>query len=381
MSRKRRIFDIEMPEEGSPETFPAGKKEDAGKPAEEPKPAKEAKPARRGPMATAISETAQSVRERQEAAAKIREENDSLAREHVRLKKLGLITDLVPLDKIATHKLVRDRAKGDDFELAELVASIRAIGLSNPIRVEALPDGTYELIQGYRRVSAFRALLDETGDAETWGKIPAGMVPQGENLEGLYRQMVDENLVRKDISFAEMAQLALNYAADPDTEENDPDRAVAVLFQSAGYQKRSYIRQFIKLVSVLGEDLNYPAEIPRALGLSLVSRMEEVEGVATAIRQELKGWDNRSIKDEIDVLRRYAGSGAPSGALSKPVKASTPGGRAKTTFQIDRPQGRAKCVAAAGRLEVRMDRDFTAVERRRLEQAVRDLLDSLDRGR
>lgn len=370
MSRKRRIFDIEMPEDAAPANFPAGKPEEVP-----------VAPARRGPMATAINETAQSVRDRQAVTERIREENDALAREHVRLKKQGLITDLIPLDSIATHKLVRDRAKADDHELGELIASIRDIGLSNPIRVEALPGGTYELIQGYRRLCAFRALLEETGDAEAWGRIPAGMVPLGGDLEGLYRQMVDENLVRKDISFAEMAQLALNYSADPLTEEGDPDKAVAMLFQSAGYQKRSYIRGFIKLVSALGEDLKFASEIPRALGLSLVARMEEVDGVAAAIRQELKGWDNRSIKDEVEVLRRYAGSGSPAPAPAKAAPVPSGGGRAKTTFQIDRPQGRAKCVAAAGRLEVRMDRDFTAIERRQLEQAVRYMLDRLDQGR
>ena len=67
----------------------------------------------------------------------------------------------------------------------------------------------------------------------------------GDDLEALYRKMVDENLVRKDISFAEMAMLALDYAADPGTAVNDPEKAVAVLFKSAGYQKRSYIRTFM----------------------------------------------------------------------------------------------------------------------------------------
>lgn len=63
--------------------------------------------------------------------------------------------------------------------------------------------------------------------------------------------MVDENMVRKDISFAEMAQLALHYAMDPLTEEHDPEKCGVILFKSAGYQKRSYIRNFIPLVEAL----------------------------------------------------------------------------------------------------------------------------------
>lgn len=361
MTRKRRIFDIDMPEEDAPETFPAGK----------------TAPARRGPMAAAITETAESTRHRAELEADIRAENDALAQEHVRLKKAGLITDLIDLDDIVTEKLVRDRNPGVDPELGELVASIRDLGLSNPIQVEPREDGRYELIQGWRRLSAYKQLLAETGDRDAWGQIPAGIAARGEALEALYRRMVDENLVRKDISFAEMAQLALHYAMDPLTGENDPEKAVALLFRSAGYQKRSYIRSFIKLVEVLGADLDYPHEIPRALGLSLVARMEEVDGLPAAIRAELAGWDNRSVKDELDVLRRFAGGAGPAKPKAEPL-APAPTGKAKTTFQVQRPQGMAKCTAANGRLEIRLERDFSAIDRRKLEAAVRNLLQQID---
>lgn len=357
MTRKRRIFDIDMPDEPVAETFPAGKT------------------GRRGPMATAIAETAESSRNRAEIEADIRAENDALAQEHVRLKKAGLITDLVPLDDIVTDKLIRDRAPGLDPELAELIASIRELGLSNPVQVEPREDGKFELIQGWRRLSAYRELLKETGDSDTWGSIPAGIAAKGEALEGLYRRMVDENLVRKDISFAEMAQLALHYAMDPLTAENDPDKAVALLFRSAGYQKRSYIRSFIKLLEALGDDLHFAQEIPRALGLTLVARLEEVERLRGAIRSELAGWDNRSVKDELDVLRRFAG-----GEVEPKPKAERPAtsAKAKTTFQVQRPQGIAKCTAVNGRLEIRLGCDFSAVDRRKLEAAVRAMLQQID---
>ncbi|MTH64188.1 ParB/RepB/Spo0J family partition protein [Paracoccus shanxieyensis] len=376
MTRKRRMFDIEMPDE--PAAGPAAGTFPAGKGDAQPEPARDQ---RRGPMATAISETAESSRERARLEAEIRAENDALAQEHVRLKRAGLITDLIALDAIDTQKLIRDRKPGADYELAELVASIREIGLSNPIRVEPAGEGRYELIQGWRRLSAYRALLEETGDAEAWGRIPAGIAARGDELEQLYRRMVDENLVRKDISFAEMAQLALHYAMDPMTEENDPEKAVAILFKSAGYQKRSYIRSFIRLVEGLGETLLYAAEVPRALGLALSSKLDEVPGLAAAIRAELKDWDTRSIKDELDVLRRFVGQGAdevlaPETPAAKP--APLPAGKARTTFQIQRPQGSAKCTAANGRLEIRLARDFSALDRRRLEAAVRQMLDNLE---
>ena len=367
MSRKRRMFDIDIPEDDAETGFPAGKVQPDG---------------RRGPMAAAISETAESTRDRAVIEAQIRAETDALAQEHVRLKRAGLITDLIPLDMIDTTKLIRDRKPVADFDMAELVASIRDIGLSNPIRLEPSEGGRYELIQGWRRLSAYRQLLEETGDAEAWGRIPAGIAARGDQLEALYRRMVDENLVRKDISFAEMAQLAVHYAMDPLTAENDAEKAVAILFRSAGYQKRSYIRNFIPLVERLGEVLMYPQEIPRALGLSLSQRLEEVPGLVTAIRTELKDWDTRSITDELAVLRRYAGQGGealpegPAPRTAPPAPPST--AKAKTTFQLVRPQGSAKCTAANGRLEIRLPRDFSTIDRRKLEAAVAAMLDQIE---
>jgi ParB family chromosome partitioning protein len=374
MSRKRRMFEIEMPE-GSDETPPQAA---PAEPAAETFPA--GKTARRGPMATAITEAAQSARDRQQVEAQIRAENDALAHEHVRLKKLGLVIDLVSLDQVETYKLTRDRARGPDPELAELTESIRTIGLSNPIRLEARAGGGYELIQGYRRLSAYRALLEETGDADLWGRIPAAVAQPGAELEALYRQMVDENLVRKDISFAEMAQLAVDYAADPQTAETDPEKVVALLFKSAGYQKRSYVRGFIRLLDRIGPCLHFAPAIPRALGLQLANKLEVEPELVARIRAELDGWENRSETDELEVLRRVSGAGDldPVAAPTPRVAVPATPGKAKTSFQIDRREGRAKCTAANGRLEVRLDRDFTMIDRRRLEDAVRKMLDQLD---
>ncbi|MCO8146072.1 ParB/RepB/Spo0J family partition protein [Rhodovulum tesquicola] len=373
MSKKRRMFDIDLPEDGiapAAETFPAGKVADP--------------PARRGPMAAAIAETVSSNRKRQEIEAQIRAENDALAHEHVRLKRLGLVIELVPLDLIEMSKLVRDRKTGPDAELAELKSSIAELGLSNPIRLERRDDGRFELIQGYRRLSAYRELLEETGEAERYATIPAAVSHPGDDLEALYRKMVDENLVRKDISFAEMAMLALDYASDPGTAVSDPEKAVAVLFRSAGYQKRSYIRTFMAVVEQLGEDLLFPQGIPRALGLALARKLDEVEGLAGAIRAELKDWDNRSLADELGVLRRFAGEGMPEQQEwdepepRRPVSPMGKPAKARTSFQFDRREGRGKCVAGVGKLEIRLDRDFTTIDRRRLEQAVRQMLDQLD---
>ena len=369
MSKKRRVFDIDLPDEPLAEskTFPAEKVSNS-----------ETK--RRGPMAAAITENAGSLHERTVVEAQIRAENDKLAHEHVRLKRLGLITDLIPLDQIETYKLTRDRMPGVDFELKELITSIRDVGLSNPIRVEPRADGKYELVQGFRRLAAYQALLTETGNQDVYGSIPAAIFAHGETLETLYRRMVDENLIRKDISFAEMAKLAITYADDLETDVTDADRAVATLFKSASYQKRSYIRTFIKVIEPLWKHLFFAEEIPRALGVALAQQIEDVPGTVRAIQGELKDWENRSVADELEVLRRFtAGQPDPKPRSQGKPKVQVPGAvKAKTSFQMRRPQGQVKCIAGAGRLEIRLDKDFTTVDRRKLEMAVQALLDKLD---
>ena len=366
MSKKRRVFDIEMPDD-SP-GVPAG----TG-----PMETKSATPARRGPMASAIGETADSLRRRKSQEAAIREENDALAHEFVRLKKSGLIVDLVPLEKIRTDKLTRDRAVRPDEDLKELIASIREIGLSNPIQLEATDNGDYELIQGFRRLSAYRALLEETGD-DVWARIPAGLVASGEALEGLYRRMVDENMVRKDISFAEMASLARAYVDDPATQAEDVEEAVATLFKSAGRQKRSYIRHFATLLQFLEKYLEFPEAIPRALGLALVKRMEQEPGSIAEIVKALQAGPVRDATQQVDVLRRYLdGQGAAAHVSPQGQRSSKPRS-AKSTFRMMRPEGEAKCTASDGRLEVQLNRDFSALERNRLEAAVSAFFERLD---
>ncbi len=362
MAKKRRMFDINMPTD-----LPADTSE-VSVPTSAPAP-------RRGPMATAISEAASSTRQRQEIEAKIRAENDALAHEHVRLKGMGLIMELVPLNAISTSKLTRDRAKGPDMELAELKQSIAEIGLSNPIRLETRTDGLYELVQGYRRLSAYRELLETTSD-EQFSVIPAVVTEAGDTLEDLYRRMVDENLVRKDISFGEMAKLALEYANDPEIEENDADKAVATLFKSAGYQKRSYIRNFIRVVRVLDGQIKYLPQIPRALGLALGSLIEAKPETAAKITKALDAVPSRTPEQELEILRGFANEGTGKVAAAK--KAPSSPASVRSTFSLPVGTGSAKCTAAQGKLEIKLDRDFSSIDQARLEAAIKQLLSSLD---
>ncbi len=354
---KRRVFDIDFPGETPARSEP-------------PAPASEH---RRGPMAAAIAENADALAERSAAEAAIRAENDLLAHEHVRLKKLGLITDLIPLDAIRVGKLTRDRRPDRDPELDELKASIRAIGLSNPIRVEQVEDG-FELVQGFRRLMAFRELHAETGE-ERFAAIPAGLLPRGESLDSLYRRMVDENLVRRDISFAEMAMLVLNYIADHPAEGDDAHAVTERLYSSANRQKRGHIRTFVRLMQDIGHALRHPEAIPRALGSDLVRKFEEDEGLAAVMAAQLNFLpEAASAEDELGVLRA-ALDNRPPPPVRPPPRTKAVG---KTTLKLARPEGVAKCTASDGKVELRLARDFSAIDRVRLEEAVEAFLDALE---
>lgn len=68
----------------------------------------------------------------------------------------------------------------------------------------------------------------------------------------------------------------------------------------------------------------------------------------------------------------------PEGTPAKPKPSLQPAAKAKTTFQLQRPQGSAKCTAANGRLEIRLPRDFSTVDRRKLEAALAAMLDQIE---
>lgn len=372
---RRRVFDVEMPAAGA-ETGDAAAAEALR---------------RRGPMATALGETASALAGRRAAEEAIRAENDALAHEHVRLKRLGLVIEMIPLEAVSASKLIRDRRmSAADPDLDALKASIREIGLSNPIRVEAVSDGgagPYELVQGFRRLSAYRALLEETGD-DRWARIPATLVRANESMEGLYRRMVDENLVRKDVSFAEMAALARAYADDPETAADTVDAAVRTLFRSAGYQKRSYIRAFAELMARLEKYLEFPEAIARNLGLALRARLEadpkRIVPLQRAL-EDLGSGGGRTAEAELTVLRRFAEDAAPAHRPAKlhpslsasaaarapaPEPAGTAPPETATRFTVQRPGGEARCTARPGRLEIRAPDDFAAHGPEALNRAV-----------
>ncbi len=295
---------------------------------------------------------------------------------------------LIPLQNILVTKLVRDRSYQRNPDIDDLKLSIAASGLSNPIRVE--PVGVqFELVQGWRRLQAYRALYAETRDPR-FATIAASPMDDHAPTEALYRRMVDENMVRKDISWAEMGRLANSYLADPAIECDDLDQAVGHLFASATPQKRSYIRRFAGLMRMLEKVLEYPEAIPRALGLDLAQALHNdpyrIAPLCTALRRQTPC----DAQAELDILRCFAGddfaadpmqpapedfaedfarhvAAKPKPARGRPARTTA---RASALMRLDLFNGAVSCTAAPGKLELRLDRDFTKIPRARLETAI-----------
>jgi len=100
----------------------------------------------------------------------------------------------LPLDDIAPNHR-QPRTEFDDEALDALAASIKAVGVLQPIVVRQRPDGGYELVVGERRWRAARRAGLE--------RIPAVVREAGE--EDMLRDALIENLHREDLNPLEEA--------------------------------------------------------------------------------------------------------------------------------------------------------------------------------
>jgi len=146
--------------------------------------------------------------------------------------------------------------------------------------------------------------------------------------------------------------------------------ATVTLHASAGRQKRSYIGHFATLMSLLGTKLKFPEAIPRALGLGLVKAFAETPRLRSQLDVVLDSHRPDSAEAEIALLNQV---------LTPAVSPDTarPSASSRTTLKLNRKGGQVKVTGSKGKVELRMDRDFGAVDARKLEAAVRAMLDQL----
>lgn len=86
---------------------------------------------------------------------------------------------------------IKKRIRKDIGDISELMESISKFGLLNPVTVTE----DMELVAGFRRLQACKALGME--------QIECSVVPSGSRIDRLLME-ADENLARKDLTFAEV---------------------------------------------------------------------------------------------------------------------------------------------------------------------------------
>ena len=202
---------------------------------------------------------------------------EEVAREMTAAEGEGRIVKKLPLDKVATHHLNRDRMVLDGDEMEALVASIRERGQQTPIEVVPLSGGQFGLISGLRRLEALKAL----------GKDHAlALVRKPESSQAAYQAMVEENEIRANLSFYERANIAV--ATVGQGVYPDARKAVKDLFAHAPRAKRSKILKFVTLRETLGGTLRFPTAIPEHLGLALEKAITGDPKAAQRISSALK---------------------------------------------------------------------------------------------
>ncbi len=318
-----------------------------------------------GPMGAAVREAAASLQESTEAKVEQRRRNAEDAKAWRDAHAEGRVLVRIPLDAVLTGDLPRDRMNLDaaaaSDEMEELKASIRARGQREPIEVYRDDEGRYQLKKGWRRLTALRQLRTETGD-DAFDEVVARVEPQEDAADRIarYIDMVEENVVREDLTFAEMAQVAIQAAADPAVEGEDAEAMVGRLYAALHKMKRSYIRSFVFLLGELDGVLGWPKEVSRNLGVEVARILKAQPERREDLRHALSG--ATSAEAQATALAAFL-----AGETKPKREARVAERREKFEFHV----GLTKVTARNGECRMLSRRDFSLVPRDRLERAIR----------
>ncbi|WP_138473284.1 ParB N-terminal domain-containing protein [Poseidonocella sp. HB161398] len=317
--------------------------------------------AKPGPMSTAIRETAQTLDKAEEDLRQQRKRNADEARQWRSALEEGLVLLRLPLDVIRSEDLARDRSNlAEELkspEMEELKQSIRVLGQKEPISVQQTGEG-YSLTSGWRRLNALRMLHEETGE-DRFAIVTAKVEVSGAGRMDRYVDMVTENVVRKNLSLAEMAGLAIAVAGDPEAEIADARAAVNRLYHAQSPAQRSYVNAFVKLLGELGGSLIDAREVARDLGVQVSRALTESN--TAGLRKSLDEAADMAAQQKI--LRDFVDQ---SDRRPDP-RGSARAAAAKTEFRV----GQAKLTARKGEVRIKAPVDYSEVPREVLEDAWR----------
>lgn len=344
----------------------------------DPKAASQRKSRSPGPMVAAVREAAENLQESTEAKIEQRRRNAEDAKSFRSAKSDGLVLERIPLSDVQTDDLPRDRLDlarvATSDEMDELKSSIRSRGQKEPIEVYRDDRGGLQLKKGWRRLTALGQLFEETGEAQ-FSTVMA-RIEQGEHDRlSRYIDMVEENVVREDLSFAEMALVVSRAMHDPNIEETSSDALIQRLYGSLHKMKRSYIRSFVYLQMIYGGTLKWPKAISRNLGVDVVREIKA--GADTDyLDRELGKVESADAQNAVltEFVRRAKVQHIPTDEFET-VEAPKPKGPAKEKFEFH--VDGLKVTARQGECRIVGEADFASLPREQLEKAVRAFREAL----
>ncbi len=147
---------------------------------------------------------------------------------------------------------------------------------------EPRPPHRYGLLSGLRRLHAFQALHELTGQ-ERYAAIPAFLRAPGTMAEAM-AAMVEENEIRESLSPWERGRIA--WVAHRQEIFGTIEEAVAKLYSAANSQKRSRLRAFAHLAEELDGHLTAPETLNQRQALRLAAALQA--GFGEVIRTALE---------------------------------------------------------------------------------------------
>jgi ParB family chromosome partitioning protein len=329
---------------------------------------------RAGPMGAAGREVGESLAAATEAQVEARRRNAADAKAWRAAEAEGRVLVRIPIDAIRADDLPRDRLDLDGVaasdEMEELKASIRAHGQKEPIEVYVDARGAQQLKKGWRRLTALRALHAETGDArfaEAVCRVATGACDR----VALYVDMVEENAIRENLTFAEMAQVVIAACKDAGCGFESYDEALGRLYGSLHRMKRSNIKQFVTLMHMLGSALRWPKAIGRDLGANVGRLIRDDRRLADALRARLELADSPEAQNAIlqAALEDVKVGGAPRKSVA-----------ADAAPKLEFRRGAVKVTARRGECRIKAPDDFAGMSQARLEAAVAAFYAALGEG-
>lgn len=238
------------------------------------------------------------------------EERDDAAREKVAILPLSLI------DPFPDHPFqVRD-----DEAMADLIASVAAVGVLTPLTVRPKEDGRYELVSGHRRKHA----------AELAGLSEAPAIVRAMTRDEAVVAMVDANMQRDRILPSEKAfsyrmklealkrqGVRTDLTCVPSEHKLRGTKARDLVAKESG-ESASQVRRYIRLTELLPELLDMVDEgamgMRPAVEISYLAKPEQLALYRAIGAQACTPSHAQAIK-----LRRYSKEGALTPALIQSI--------------------------------------------------------------